>query len=81
MSSVDAPVRGPSNNAEDIDPADFVRSIRLLSEKRDREDTERYKRLQEEVEKGRAERAARVGMSFLGPGKSFAIGGADKITH
>ncbi|KXT05378.1 hypothetical protein AC578_10984 [Pseudocercospora eumusae] len=43
----------------DLDPAAFLRSVRELSEKREREDAERFRKLEEEVQKGRQERAAR----------------------
>lgn len=43
----------------DLDPAAFLRSVRALSEKREREDAERYRKLEEEVERGRRQRAAR----------------------
>lgn len=43
----------------DLDPAAFLKSVRELSEKRDREDQERVRKLEEEVQKGREERAAR----------------------
>ncbi|KAK3705008.1 hypothetical protein LTR37_013525 [Vermiconidia calcicola] len=43
----------------DLDPAAFLKSVRELSEKREREDAERYRKLEEEIEKGRQERAAR----------------------
>ena len=43
----------------DLDPAAFLKSVRELSEKREREDAERYRKLEEEVEKKRQERAAR----------------------
>lgn len=43
----------------DLDPAAFLKSVRELSEKREREDNERYRRLEEEIEKGRQERLAR----------------------
>ena len=43
----------------DLDPAAFLKSVRELSEKREREDAERYRKLEEEVEQGRRERAAR----------------------
>lgn len=44
---------------DDLDPAAFLKSVRELSEKREREDAERYRKLEEEVEQGRRERAAR----------------------
>ncbi|KXT14031.1 hypothetical protein AC579_10025 [Pseudocercospora musae] len=43
----------------DLDPAAFLKSVRELSEKREREDAERFRKLEEEVQKGRQERAAR----------------------
>lgn len=43
----------------DLDPAAFLKSVRELSEKREREDSERVRRLEEEIEKGRQERAKR----------------------
>lgn len=60
-------VDGASNSASaaqradesDLDPAAFLKSVRELSEKREREDAERYRKLEEEVEKGRQQRAAR----------------------
>lgn len=45
--------------ASDVDPAAFLKSVRELSEKRDREDAERFRKLEEEVERSRRERAAR----------------------
>lgn len=47
------------NDDNDLDPAAFLKSVRELSEKRDREDVARYKKLEAEVQKGREERAAR----------------------
>lgn len=43
----------------DLDPAAFLKSVRELSEKREREDTERVRKLEEEIEKGRRDRARR----------------------
>lgn len=43
----------------DLDPAAFLKSVRELSERREREDMERYRKLEEEVQKGREARAAR----------------------
>lgn len=43
----------------DLDPAAFLKSVRELSEKREREDAERYRKLEEDIERGRQERAAR----------------------
>jgi F0F1-type ATP synthase epsilon subunit len=48
-----------ATEADDLDPAAFLESIRLLSEKREREDNERYRKLESEIEKGRQERLAR----------------------
>ncbi|KAK5166694.1 uncharacterized protein LTR77_008238 [Saxophila tyrrhenica] len=62
MSSVDPPSTSASNTNpadDDLDPAAFIRSVRELSEKREREDAERYRKLEEEVAQGRRERAAR----------------------
>lgn len=52
------PQRDPVTES-DLDPAAFLKSVRELSEKRDREDQERFRKLEEEVQKGREERAAR----------------------
>lgn len=46
-------------NDNDLDPAAFLKSVRELSERRDREDTERFRQLEEEVRKQKEERAAR----------------------
>ncbi|KJY01106.1 hypothetical protein TI39_contig303g00022 [Zymoseptoria brevis] len=46
-------------NESDLDPAAFLKSVRELSEKREREDAERFRKLEEEVQRGREERAAR----------------------
>nr|POE86428.1 hypothetical protein CFP56_46612 [Quercus suber] len=43
----------------DLDPAAFLKSVRELSERRGREDSERYRELEKEVEESRAARAAR----------------------
>jgi len=62
-SSVDAhdPLASSSASLDsnDLDTAAFLRSVRELSEKREREDAERFRKLEEEVEKSRADRAAR----------------------
>ncbi|KAK3113592.1 hypothetical protein LTR53_008977 [Teratosphaeriaceae sp. CCFEE 6253] len=50
---------------DDLDPASFLKSIRELSERREQEDLERYRKLEEDVERSRAERA-----------KKRALGGA-----
>ncbi|KAK0285157.1 hypothetical protein LTR35_005359 [Friedmanniomyces endolithicus] len=47
----------PPYDNEDLDPAKFLKSIRELSERREREDLERFRKLEAEVEKSRAERA------------------------
>lgn len=55
-------LRGLSFSEEDddsLDPAAFLKSVRELSEKREREDNERYRKLEEDIEKGRQERLAR----------------------
>ena len=44
---------------DDLDPAAFLKSVRELSEKREKEDNERVRRLEEEIEKGRQRRLAR----------------------
>ena len=55
---------GPDDS--DLDPAAFLKSVREMSEKREREDAERYRKLEEEIERTRQERAARrAGMSQL----------------
>ncbi|KAK3670995.1 hypothetical protein LTR78_009111 [Recurvomyces mirabilis] len=46
-----------NNKENDVDTAEFLKSIRELSDKRDREDLERYQKLEEEVARSRAERA------------------------
>lgn len=48
-----------ATEGDDLDPAAFLKSVRELSEKREREDNERYRKLEEEIEKGRQERLAR----------------------
>jgi hypothetical protein len=44
---------------DDLDPAAFLKSVRELSEKREREDNERFRKLEEEIAVGRQERLAR----------------------
>ena len=44
---------------DDLDPAAFLKSVRELSERREKEDNERVRRLEEEIEKGRQKRLAR----------------------
>lgn len=48
----------PGSN-EDLSPSDFVRKIRELGEKKDSEDAERVAMLEQDILKGREERAAR----------------------
>lgn len=48
-----------SADDSDLDPAAFLQSVRELSAKREREDNERFRKLEEEIEKGRQERLAR----------------------
>lgn len=43
----------------DLDPAAFLKTVRELSEKREREDNERYRALEAEIEQSRRDRAAR----------------------
>lgn len=52
------------NNHEDISPADFVKKIRELGEQRDREDAARFAQLEQDIAKGREERAARRAGGF-----------------
>lgn len=59
-----APKMSPSSSpapapAEPTSPNSFVAHIRQLSEKRDKEDAERSRLLEEQILQGRAERAAR----------------------
>lgn len=70
MASVDAPPspsasKRDTSDASDLDPADFLKSIRELSAQREREDSERYRKLEEEVERSRAERKARRAGVYL----------------
>lgn len=44
---------------DDLDPAAFLKSVRELSEKREREDNERFRKLEEDIEKGRQDRIRR----------------------
>lgn len=48
----------------DLDPAAFLKSVRELSERREFEDRERIRKLEEEVAKGREARAARRAGTF-----------------
>ncbi|KAF2717286.1 hypothetical protein K431DRAFT_349672 [Polychaeton citri CBS 116435] len=56
-------VRNQDNS--DLDPAAFLESISQLKSKREEEDNERLRKLEEEIEKGRKERAARRAGSDL----------------
>ena len=47
----------PSDGSEDV--TDFLRRIKELGERRDQEDAERTRKLEEEILKGRAQREAR----------------------
>ena len=61
-SFIDEPPPPASQRAadeSDLDPAAFLKSVRELSEKREREDSERLRKLEEEIEKGKQDRAAR----------------------
>jgi hypothetical protein len=51
--------------SEDISPADFVKKIRELGEQRDREDAARFAQLEQDIAKGKEERAARRAGSSL----------------
>jgi len=77
MSSVDTrePASSTSRVHEDLDPAAFLKSVRELSEKREREDAERYRKLEEEVEKSRAERVARRAGMYVCCLRTVAAGG------
>lgn len=57
-STVDAAAQSRADES-DLDPAAFLKTVRELSEKREREDLERYRKLEEEIEQGKRERAAR----------------------
>lgn len=46
-----------ATDSEDV--ADFLRRIKELNEKRDQEDTERTRKLEEEIAEGRKQREAR----------------------
>lgn len=66
--SVD-PASASRADESDLDPAAFLKSVRELSEKREREDAERYRKLEEEIEKSKQERAARrAGKQLRGSG-------------
>lgn len=51
--------KAPPADEDDLDPAAFLKSVRELSAKREREDNERFRKLEQEIEKGRQERLAR----------------------
>ncbi|QIW96239.1 hypothetical protein AMS68_001757 [Peltaster fructicola] len=51
--------KAPPVDEDDLDPAAFLKSVRELSAKREREDNERFRKLEQEIEKGRQERLAR----------------------
>lgn len=54
----------PNESSEDVN--DFLQRIRELGERRDKEDDERTKKLEEEILQGRKERQARrAGMPLL----------------
>ena len=57
-SSVD-PASAARADESDLDPAAFLKSVRELSEKREREDAERYRKLEEDIERSKQARAAR----------------------
>lgn len=62
MASASSPSRTSTNrdlDNDDLDPAAFLKTVRELSEKREREDAERYRKLEEDVERSRAARVAR----------------------
>lgn len=67
MAPTDSPHDASYSQAEqeDLDPQSFLIAVRELSEKKEREDEERYRKLEEEVIKGREERAARRAGTFL----------------
>jgi len=45
--------------SDDVDPSDFVQRIQALSKKRDEEDAERFRNLEEQIQRDREERLAR----------------------
>jgi uncharacterized small protein (DUF1192 family) len=53
------PAPATAASTVDDDPAAFLQSIRELTQKREREDAERIRKLEEEVKRTREERAAR----------------------
>lgn len=58
-STIDSQALDSRIDESDLDPAAFLKSVRELSEKREREDSERVRKLEEEIEKGRQQRARR----------------------
>ena len=83
-SSADPPLRAASSASQradesDLNPAAFLKSVRELSEKREREDAERYRKLEEEIEKGRQERAVRRAGKLLGI--SYLFGWESGVDH
>lgn len=62
--------QAPDDDDDDLDPAKFLQSVRELSHQREREDSERFRKLEEEVEKGRQERLAR---RAGGSSRSFCV--------
>ena len=58
------PSRDLIHDPDDLDPAVFLQTVRELSERREKEDSARYRALEQEVEQGRAERAARRAGEF-----------------
>lgn len=48
-----------TDDPNDLDPSEFVQRIRELGQKRDQEDAERFRQLEEDIAKGRSERLAR----------------------
>lgn len=43
----------------DLDPAKFLQSVRELSDRREREDLERFRKLEEDIAQGRQQRLER----------------------
>jgi len=62
---------------DDLDPAAFLKSVRELSEKREREDNERFRKLEEEIEKGRQERIRRKEGVYMSMGLVCLAGGCE----
>jgi len=50
---------GDATQEDDLDPAAFLKSVRELSEKREKEDNERVRKLEEDILKGRQKRLSR----------------------